>query len=72
MTPDPSKLYDPYNKFCNARYSNEELTSCLNGYYTINVNFCDVVFANRGQNVSSEQNYVACTKGYREAHPYIS
>ena len=66
-----SKIYDPFNKYCNARYDYDQLTSCLNGYYTINQNFCSKVFAIRGQNNESSENYNACMDGYREGHQDI-
>lgn len=71
MNSKESKIYDPFNKYCNSRYDHVELTSCLNGYYTINDNFCSVVFANRGENNFSQMNYNACMDGYKKGHPSI-
>lgn len=71
MSPNESKIYDPFNKYCAAKYDFEQLTSCLNGYYTINNNFCDVVFSNRGISNYAKNNYNACMDGYREGHTRI-
>ena len=71
MSSNQSKIYDPFNQFCNSRYDFEQLTSCLNGYYTVNSNFCSIVFPNRGISDYAKNNYNACMNGYNQSHKSI-